>query len=82
MPLTEISFSNSAFSSAGEKAVERKRVFANVRVDAQADLGAGAGQVGEGGDRNGHVIADAAGLDDGLVRMLLDQNAAQQSNHS
>ena len=64
-----------------EKAVERQRVFANVRVDAQPHLRAGIGQMSERRDRDDDVIADAAGFDDRLVGMLLDQNAAQQSNH-
>ena len=39
-------------------------------------------QVGEGGNRDGDVVAHAAGFDDGLVRMLFEQHAAQQSNHT
>ena len=81
MPLTEISFSNSAFSSGCQEAVEREGVFAHVGVDAEPHFGAGVGQVGEGGDRDGDVVAHAAGLHDGLVRMLFDQHAAEGSDH-
>ena len=81
MPLTPISFSNSAFLVLRQEAVERQRIFAHVGMDAQAHLGAGLGQVREGGNRDGDVVAHAARFDDGLVGMLLQQHAAQQSNH-
>ena len=65
----------------GEKAVERQGILAHVGMDAQPDLRARLRQVREGGDRDGYVIAHAAGFDDGLVGMFLDQQAAQQSDH-
>ena len=64
-----------------EEAVERQRVFANMGVDAQPDFGADVGQLREGGDRDGDVVSDAARLDDGLVGMLFEKNAAQMSEH-
>ena len=81
MPLTEISFSNSRFFVLREEAVERQRVFANVRVDAQAHFGADVGKLGEGRHRDGDVIADAARLHNRLVRMFFEKNAAQMSEH-
>ncbi len=60
-----------------QEAVQRQRVFADVRMDPQAHFGARVGQLGERGDGDGHVVPDPAGLHDGLVGMLLDQHAAQ-----
>lgn len=65
----------------GEEAVEREGVFAHVSMDAEADFGAGIGEVGEGGDGDGDVVADAAGFDDGLVGVLFNQRAAEKGDH-
>ena len=64
-----------------QEAVERERIFTHVSVNAEPHFGARIGQVREGGDRNGDVIADTSGFHDGLVRMFLKQNPAQLCNH-
>ncbi len=81
MPLTEISFSKIVFSSAVRESEQREGVFADVRVDAQLDFRAGVRQRRERRDRDQHVVADAAGLDDHLIGMFLEQLAAQIGDH-
>jgi hypothetical protein len=46
-------------------------------MDAQPHLLTGFGQVRERRNGNGDIVSHAAGLDDGLVGMLLEQYAAQ-----
>ena len=53
-----------------------------MRVDKERDLAAGRGQFGECGHADGHVVADASRLYNGLVRMLAEQFAAKMSNHA
>ena len=81
MPLTEISFSNSVSRPALSEPEQRDRRLRGRACGCAAALPARVRQRGEGGDRDGDVIADAAGLDDGLVRMLFEQRAAQMSDH-
>src|SRR5579862_7437649 len=50
-------------------------------MDPEAHFGTGLRKVSKRRDRNGHVVTDAAGFDDCLVGMLLDQDTAQQSDH-
>ena len=64
-----------------ETGERRQSVLADMGVNLQPHLRAGLGQFGERGYRNGHVVSHAARLHDGLVRMLLQQHAAQQSDH-
>ncbi len=40
-----------------------------------------AGQGGKGRHGDGDVITDASGLDDGLAGLLVDELAAQMSDH-
>ncbi len=65
----------------GEKAEQRERVFANVRVNAQRHLGARVGKRGKSRNRNHNVVADAGRIDDYLIRMFLKQLAAQEGDH-
>ena len=81
MPLTADQLFEQRLFVLRQEAVERQRILAHVGVDAQPHLRAGVGQVREGGNRNGDVVAHAARFHDGLVGMLLEQHAAQQSDH-
>jgi hypothetical protein len=53
-----------------QESEQRQRIFANVRVNAQRDFGAGFGKRGKSGNRNHNVVADAGGFDDDLIRMF------------
>jgi hypothetical protein len=46
-------------------------------MDTEPDFLTGFGQVRESRDWDGDIVSYPAGLDDGLVGMLLDQYAAQ-----
>lgn len=50
-------------------------------VDVERDFAAGARQIGECGNGDGDIVADTAGFDYGLVRMLRQQSSPQMSNH-
>ena len=52
----------------GQEAEERERVLAHVGVDEQRDLAAGLAEPVEGGERDGDAVADAADVDDDLLR--------------
>ena len=60
---------------------EGNRILAHVRVDAEPHLGAGLRQMRVGGHRDGDVVTDALHVDNHLVGMLLEQNAAKVSDH-
>ena len=65
----------------GRKPVERQRVLADVRVNAQRDLAARLAETVEGRERHEDVVADAGHVDDQAIRMLLEDPAAQMGNH-
>jgi len=58
------------FFRRAEKSVERDRVFPNMRVNVQGDLGSDSRQVGKRGDANGDVVAHACGFHNSLVWMF------------
>jgi len=64
-----------------EKAEESEDVFANLGVDEERNLGVFCGQSGEGRNADGHVVADAAGFDDGLARLFREEASAEMRNH-
>ncbi len=68
------------FIELGE-AEECKLVFGDLGEDVQAGFVAFAREGGEGGDGDGDVVANAGALDDGLVRRLGDEDAAEGSDH-
>ena len=72
MPLMPISRSNSSCSSGGREPVQRQRVLADVRVDAQRDLAARVAEAVERRQRNGDVVADAVDVDHDAIRLLLE----------
>ena len=65
-----------------QEAVEGNLVFAYVRMNVQADLRTQRRQFGKRGHADGDVISYAAGIDDGLVRVLDEQLATQVSDHA
>ena len=81
MPLTVISFSKSCFSSGRRNPIERQRVLTHMGMNVQRNSVPAAGQFGKRRDGDGDVVADAGGLNDGLVGMLRDEPSAKVSNH-
>ena len=64
-----------------EKAEELERVLAHVGVDVEIHLGAGIRQPIERVQRDEELIADAAGVDDDLLRRLLEEAPAETRDH-
>ena len=60
-----------------KEAVERQRILADVRVDAQPHLRAGVGKFRVGGDRDGDVVPHPGHVHDGLAGVFFEQRAAQ-----
>ena len=50
-------------------------------MDVQRGLGAFGGQRGEGGDADGDVVADSAGLDDDLAGLFREDASAEMGDH-
>jgi len=69
------------FFALGEKAVEREGILADVSVDEQSDFGVKLTHGGEGGERDGDEIADAADIEDDLIGALFEEAAAEESDH-
>jgi len=69
------------FFARGEKAIKREGVLANVRMDQQSDFGMQLAKRGEGGERNLHKVADAAYIDEDLIRALIGETSAKLANH-
>ena len=65
----------------GKEAVEREGVFADVGVNQQSDFRVQIAESGESGKRDGDEIADAADIEDYLVRAFIEEAAAEESNH-
>ena len=61
----------------GQEAEERERVLAHVRVGEQRDLGARLAEPVEGAERDREPVADAADVDDRLLRLLAQQPAVE-----
>jgi hypothetical protein len=64
-----------------QKSEEGDLVVAHLGVNVQRGLGAHRGQRRERGNGDGDVVADAAGLDNGLAGLLEDEFAAKVSDH-
>jgi len=64
-----------------QKSVKRDQVFAYVRMNVQRHFSADGGKIGKRRHADGHVVADAGRLDDGLVGMLGQQLSAEMGNH-
>src|SRR5713226_4214426 len=65
----------------GEKAVEGEGIFAHVGVDEQGDFGVQFAEGGERGERDLHEVADAAYIDEDLIRALVGETSAKLANH-
>src|SRR5258708_38123901 len=64
-----------------KKAVKRKGVFPDMRVDQQSDFGAEIAKCGKRGERHGNQIADAADIENDLIGPFFEQTAAEESDH-
>src|SRR5260370_42182356 len=69
------------FFAGGEKTVEREGVFAHVGVNQQRDVGVQIAERGEGGERDLYEVADAAYIDEDLIRALVGEKSAKLANH-
>ena len=65
----------------GKKAIESEGVFADVSVNQQSDFRVQIAESGERGKRDGNEIADAANVENYLVRAFIEETAAEESNH-
>src|ERR1700675_2336210 len=63
------------------EAVEGELVFAHVRVDKQRGFGVQGADAGEGRERDVDLIADAAHIEEDLIRALVSELAAERANH-
>jgi hypothetical protein len=64
-----------------EKAEEGEDIFAHLGVDVEGDFGVFGGQGGKGRDADDDVVADSAGLDDGLAGLLREEASAEMGDH-
>src|ERR1700731_3444540 len=69
------------FFARGQKAVERKRIFANMRVDQQGNFGVEFAKRREGRERHLHDVSHAAHIHEHLVRSLIGKASAKLANH-
>ena len=69
------------FFARREKSVERERIFANMGVNQQSDFGVQIAKRGVGRERNQHNVADAADVNEHLIRSLVGKPPAQLANH-
>ncbi len=82
IPLIAISRSKTVCSSGVAKPKSASLILADVRVDAQRDLGAGfAGDV-KRRQRHRDVVAHTADIDDDAIGMLLENAPAQERDHA
>ncbi len=64
-----------------EKTEERNLILADLGVNVQRCLGSQNRQGGKRRHGDGDVVSHAAGLDDGLARLLVDELPAKMSDH-
>ena len=81
MPLTVISFSNSALSLGGKKSEQRQHVLANMGMNVELHGLILFRQRRIGRNRNGHLIADAVHIHNHLIGMLFEKGAAKMGDH-
>ena len=67
--------------SRGKKAEKSELVFAHMRVDQQRYLAVQRRESGKRRQRDRCLVTDTAHVNEHLVRALLDQSAAEESNH-
>src|SRR5215469_12432070 len=65
----------------GKETVERQCIFADMRVDQQSDLRMEFAKSGKCGKRNGHEVANTADIENNLIGTLIEEAAAEQSDH-
>src|SRR5215468_12102377 len=65
----------------GKETVERQCIFADMRVDQQSDLRMEFAKSGKCGKRNGHEVANTADIENDLIGTLIEEAAAEQSDH-
>jgi hypothetical protein len=70
-----------AFLAGGKETVQRELVFAHVRVDQQRRFAVERAEARECRERDLHLIAHAAHVEQDLIRALLNQLAAERTNH-
>src|SRR5579864_7784312 len=80
-PADRNQFFKQSFLVLRQKTVQRQRVLPHMRMNAQPHFGSHVGELGVSRDRDGDVIADAAGLHNRLIRVLLQKDASQMSEH-
>ena len=76
-----MSRSKRACSAGGEEAEEGERVLAHVGVGEERDLVAWLAEPVEGAEGDGDAVADAAHVDDDLLRFLAEQAAPELRDH-
>src|SRR6266849_9691932 len=69
------------FFAGGNESVERKRIFAHVRVNQERDFGMEFTERGEGREWHLDEIADAAHIENDLIRSFFSEASAERSNH-